>query len=131
MAPLRLLPNGHGQILHQVGKFLKIARVFYLFLQPDLFHQLFDDLVELTIILSIAFSALFVGKIILTQFLARSRRHFWRRSMFSLSEKSQSSVVLLYVVLKVGHTFASPANFGRSMPRTCRAKSHATSILFV
>jgi hypothetical protein len=43
--------NGHGQILHQVGKFLKIAGFFHLFLQTDLLHQLFDDLVKPTIVL--------------------------------------------------------------------------------
>jgi hypothetical protein len=48
--------------------------------------------------------------------------------MFSLSEKSQSLVVLLYVVMKVGRSFTPPENCERSMPTTFRAKSLQPSL---
>jgi hypothetical protein len=79
---MRLIPNvfnGHGQNLHQVGKFLKITGFFHFFLQPHLHHQLFDDLVAPhynSFSIAIVLSALFVSKIIRTHFFVGSRRHF-------------------------------------------------------
>jgi hypothetical protein len=125
---MRLLPNvfnGTGQILHQVGKFLKITGDFHFFLQPYLLHQLSDDLVEPTIILFKHRNSFFViirkldhSHTILSQI----------QETLSLSKKSQSLVVLLNVMMKIVHSFTSPENFGMSMPRTCRAMGLETSL---
>jgi hypothetical protein len=54
-----------------------------------------------------------VSRIIFKQFLSEPEKDFRMRS--------QSIVLLLYIVMNVYHSLTSPENWGRSIPRTCLA----------